>query len=178
VILFEISQPSIVWETFIAIVDAVIFFFIVYGVTLALKRVRKNKSRYKHLRLIYFTAGFACFWGLFYFPVRHFVSFWHHHSIWAQYQQGQYKEFKGVLESVDYSTTVVYVTLDDKVKYYADVYKDYCFTFSKDIGFDRAKTVYLRYIPFGQSPDTAYCVVYAEQDVPPLPSFWDLINFK
>jgi predicted PurR-regulated permease PerM len=167
-----------VWEMFITIVYTVIFFFIVYGVTLALKRVRKNKSRYKHLRLIYITAGFACFWGLFFFPVRQLATFRQYYNVWERYQQGQYKEFKGVLDRNIYSTTYVEVTLNDKVQFQARTHLKFCFSFSGDTGFDLTKTVYLRYIPFGQSNNTAYCVVYAEQDVPPLPSFWDLINFK
>jgi hypothetical protein len=134
--------------------------------------VRRFITYPKRVYLWLFTLFFA---ALFIFPIRQYITYKRHFEIWEKYQAGNYIEFNGVLNSINPGTVSMRITLDQNNFFYAYVTPDYCFNFSKDrfsyyflkyrFGFDQYKNVYIRYIPLGESADTSYCVVYAEQDV-------------
>jgi hypothetical protein len=157
-IVFEIPPPFFIGAILYNIMSFGVFFLIVYGLYKIKFDVVKRYGQIK----AYLFFGVVFFISLIWLPVREVVSTYKMYSVWNQYKNHEYEEYIGKFKSLKYGTTGVRVFLSNNEDFYMSSWREYCFSFSLDDGFDENKEIYIRYIPFGDSSEPANCVVYAE----------------
>jgi hypothetical protein len=164
-IIFEMPPPpSISMATAIVVSNITILCAVSY---IIISQIRKNREKVAKNKRFYYSGAVALFmWVLMAFPVTNISGLKNHFKVWKKYQLGNYSEHVGAISSVKYLSRDVWLLIfsqDETLLTYTD--QRYCFDLSrKGTGIDIQKSMKIRYVPFGDPPETAYCVVYVEQD--------------
>ncbi len=158
-IVFEMEPPSIIGGIFYILFSVCAFLAIIYSLYKSVDYIKQRCGPYK----AYLFIAIVFFVALIWLPIAGVVSFKTENGIWNSYSEKDYKEYSGKFSSMKYGTRGVRLFFDAKFNLYASSWRNYCFSFASDDGYDETKAIYIRYIGFGEGENSAQCVVYAEQ---------------
>jgi len=150
----NLTNPYL-WVGLIIFFNVIALAAIIYLIVIFRGKVNWREWRYP---IIFITS-----WFVFLVPINSIASIFHQLNILNKYESGMFEEFNGYITDISGNTTGVTLSLGGNRSFFF-YSRMGCFSlFNIKSGFDIHKELYMRFIPYNQTPDTAYCVVYLEQ---------------
>tara|TARA_B100001063_G_C16555178_1_gene448087 strand:- start:210 stop:683 length:474 start_codon:yes stop_codon:yes gene_type:complete len=149
------STNPYLWVSFIIFFNVVTLIAIIFFIVFYRDKIKWREWKYP----IVFTS----FWFIFLVPFSSIASIAHQLNILSKYESGIFEEFNGYVKKITGNTTGVTLSLG-KNKSYFFYSREGCFSsFRAGSGFDINKKLYMKFIPYNETSETAYCIVYIEQ---------------